>query len=138
MQPIGEGPSRAMGLPANQRESAGVSADVKQYICDTLKSCGWSVGCAFGKSNADRKKDADGDGKNDWNDPVLRPAENFLYAASYDDVSTIGVLGHAALKLARWPLGVSTPPSGTALQAGLEGINHQNNTQVQWEKWCSK
>jgi chitinase len=127
------------GNPVSRTDSLGLlGSHVKKYLCKLLEECQWDISCVFGRTNADRKEPDKVSGWNHWDNPTMRQAENFAYAAAYNDVGYFGVLGHQLQKTLGWPLGVSSHPSAEAGVAGLEGVSNQEKSPGQWKEWCNE
>jgi len=119
----GSGPTKPPSEPPAQ-------CPPKKLVCEELRRANWDPSGAFANTNKQRNE-------GNWNDPALRPAENFLYAASYPDISIAHVAGHQIAKVVGWPAGKSTPPSWCAFQAGLWGVEWQTRTPQEWKEWCA-
>jgi RHS repeat-associated protein len=111
-----------------------LSQAVAQCVCSFMKANGYSAFMAFGAAN--RKRQSPGP----WNDPVLRPCENYLYAyasvVDYGDPAWLvkaGVFGHDLLK--RIGRSDTTPPSPEATAAGYEGAS-DGAAHKDWKKQC--
>jgi hypothetical protein len=100
-----------------------------------MKASGYQSALAFGAANARRKKPGP------WNDPVLRPCENYLYAyaavADYGDPEWLvisGVWFHEEV-LKTFPFVKTTPKSQEAKEAGYEGAT-DGAGHKDWKKQC--
>ena len=111
-----------------------LSKAVEACVCSFMKSNGYSSFMAFGAANAKRHSPGP------WNDPVLRPCENYLYAyaaiVDYGDPAWLvrsGVFFHNFRKEAG-DSGTS-PPSAEAKAAGYEGVT-DGVARKDWKKQC--
>jgi hypothetical protein len=102
----------------------------KPETCKLLRKHAYFVPGAYGEAVALRNS-------GEWNSPIYRPIENFLYAQSYDDISTAAVvINQLIIKPYQWLRGQSTFPSLCALIAGIKGVSKQDWTPAQWKEWC--
>jgi RHS repeat-associated protein len=111
-----------------------LSQVVTSCVCSYMKSNGYSAWQAWSASLANRNNPGP------WNDPVLRPCENYLYAyaavADYGDPAwyvDLGVFGHDFLK--RIGRSNTSPPSDEARDAGYEGAS-DGASHKDWKKQC--
>jgi uncharacterized protein RhaS with RHS repeats len=111
-----------------------LSQVVTSCVCSYMKSNGYSAWQAWSASLANRNNPGP------WNDPVLRPCENYLYAyaavADYGDPAwyvDMGVFGHDFLK--RIGKSNTSPPSDEARDAGYEGASDAASHK-DWKKQC--
>jgi RHS repeat-associated protein len=111
-----------------------LSQVVASCVCNYMKSNGYTAWQAWSAALENRHKPGP------WNDPVLRPCENYLYAyaavADYGDPAwfvKVGVFGHDFLK----QIGRSdtSPPSAEARSAGYEGAS-DGAARKDWKKEC--
>ena len=123
----------ANGDPVNYNDPTGLLGSLnpktKDYICELIAQCAGNLQCVWQK--ADRQRLNDG-----WNNPVYRDAENWAYAAGFPGPETtpVPIWLHQVWKKV-WPYN-TTPYSQDALNAGLEGENHQNESPADLKKWC--
>jgi RHS repeat-associated protein len=96
-------------------------------LCEMLGGCGYEICCVFSRANYQRNS-------GNWNDPVLRPIENFAYVACYKDVPKIFIFLHQAQKLR--PGSGTTPFSLCALKAGFRGKDSSSMTSADWKERC--
>ena len=124
----------AMGNPTSLVDPFGLlSKEVKNCVCKYMAHSGYQAYMAWYKVDQDRQHGT-------WNDPVLRPCENYLYAyaavVDYGDPSwliRLGVYYHDQQK------GVnkqSSPRSKAARNAGYEGVSDGENRK-DWKKVCT-
>ena len=122
------------GNPIGSNDPWGLlSLAVEQCVCKYLKAAnyqGWVAWNAVLKDRAPPK----------WNDPILRPCENYLYAysavADYGDLPGTVSVGALLHDLQKRLGGKSTsPPSNEAKEAGYEGANNAA-TKKNWKATC--
>jgi RHS repeat-associated protein len=120
--------ARAFGL-TTPPPAPRITPETKAYLCQLLNETNGQFQQAWILADAQRQTL--------WNDPVLRDAENWLYAAGWPGLQTTeqGIVLHQYLKLL--PLGGTTPYSEEALLAGLEGRLHQNQPPADVLKSCN-
>jgi uncharacterized protein RhaS with RHS repeats len=125
----------ASGNPVTNFDSTGLlSAAVTNCVCKYMKASGYSAWQAWSAALASRKNPGP------WNDPTLRPCENYLYGlstvADYGDpvwFANLGVTGHWLLKYV--PNVNTTPPTSEARDAGYEGVS-DGASKRDWKKQC--
>jgi uncharacterized protein RhaS with RHS repeats len=113
--------SRAEGFtPPGPELSPRISPEAKAYICKLLKQTNGQLQQAWVLADQQRL--------GNWNDPALRDAENWLYAAGWDVLQTTEpfIRAHQTMKL--FPFISTSPYSYDALLAGLEGHLHQHES----------
>ena len=100
-----------------------------------MKSNGFTASLAWGAALRNRTNPGP------WNDPVLRPCENYLYAyaavADYGDPAWV-VRGGVFLQDLSKRVGIrsaTSPPSDEARDAGYEGASDGANRK-NWKKQC--
>jgi RHS repeat-associated protein len=130
------------GLPS-ELPSPTVRPEVKSYICKFLKECNGNRNCAFGKIYAIRHQQV-GNTFPNWNDPVMREAENFSLSAAFSAWDSLGQTSYAGVyfwqfhKIARGlPFIHTSPYSNDALNAGLSGKDFTGTSPEDMLKWCS-
>ena len=111
-----------------------LSQIVASCVCSYMKSSGYVAWQAWSAALGNRYKPGP------WNDPVLRPCENYLYAyaavVDYGDPAwfvDLGVFGHDFLK--RIGQSHTSPPSDEARDAGYEGAS-DGAARKDWKKEC--
>jgi RHS repeat-associated protein len=111
-----------------------LSQVVASCVCSFMKSNEYSSWQAWSSALALRKRPGP------WNDPVLRPCENYLYAyaavVDYGDPTwyvKVGVFGHDFLK--RIGRSDTSPPSDEARDAGYEGAT-DGAARKDWKQQC--
>src|SRR5437667_3017914 len=111
-----------------------LSQIVASCVCSYMKSSGYVAWQAWSAALGNRYKPGP------WNDPVLRPCENYLYAyaavVDYGDPAwfvDLGVFGHDFLK--RIGRSRTSPPSDEARDAGYEGAS-DGAARKDWKKEC--
>lgn len=102
----------------------------KGELCKLLKQFEYDIDRVWRESNRQRRAGT-------WDDPILRPIENYAYAASTPSVTTADVMANQGMiKPFMWVFGRSSPPTSCALAAGLLGVNAQKRTKDDWKKYC--
>jgi RHS repeat-associated protein len=111
-----------------------LSAIIASCVCSYMKSNGYSAWQAWAAALGNRHDPGP------WDDPVLRPCENYLYAyaavVEYGDPPwrvKLGVFGHDLLKRVGAPK--TSPPSDEARDAGYEGAG-DGAARKDWSKEC--
>jgi RHS repeat-associated protein len=125
--------SYVFGDPVNLSDPTGLAGSVtpqtKAYICSLAKKCNYNIYCIWRLADEARKSDL----PSSWNNPTYRQAENWAYAAGYGS-STVEIYLWAYHKYIA--LDPTTPFSQEALDAGLEGMDHFNQSPYDLKKWC--
>jgi RHS repeat-associated protein len=111
-----------------------LSQAVTACVCSNMKLHGYSAWQAWSAALANRNSPGP------WNDAILRPCENYLYAfaavVDYGDPAwfvDVGVFGHDFLK--RIGKSHTSPPSAEARAAGYEGAS-DGASRKDWKKQC--
>jgi hypothetical protein len=111
-----------------------LSQIVKTCVCSYMKSSDYVAWQAWSAALGNRTKPGP------WDDPVLRPCENYLYAyaavADYGDPAwyvDVGVFFHDFQKQIGAPN--TSPPSAEARDAGYEGAR-DGAARKDWKKEC--
>lgn len=111
-----------------------LSQAVTSCVCKYMKASGYVAWSAWSSVLGARKKPGP------WNDPVLRPCENYLYAyaavVDYGDPAWL-VMGGVFIQDLGKRLGRSntSPPSSEAADAGYEGAADAADKR-DWKKEC--
>ncbi len=110
-----------------------LSSGAKQCVCKFMQQCSFDAHCAWTMALANRKA-------GNWDDPVTRPCENYLYGfaavSSYGDSPGsvyAGVQLHHYIKYV--PFLPTSPPSDEARGAGEDGVMDARGG-TDWSKLC--
>jgi hypothetical protein len=132
-----------------------VPSDAKELLCRVIKNCKGNMDCVYKRLNLERRDPlwpggpANPDGLN-WNDPVLRQAENFATAGANNSAgyphswfahNGPGIWLYQyfvkpdVYPAMNWP---TTPVSDDAYRAGIAGSFFYNKPPSEVLKWCNK
>jgi RHS repeat-associated protein len=124
------------GNPIELNDPIGLlSQAVSDCVCKYMKANSYSAWQSWNAVLTERKRN------HQWNDPVLRPCENYLYAfaamVDYGDSpqkTRAGVLFH---DLQKYVAPGTSPPSQEAKDAGYEGVDDAIDKR-DWKQTCEK
>src|SRR5262249_47176872 len=123
----------ASGMPTALIDPLGLlSAKVRACVCLNMWRANYQAATAWTGALNERKA-------GNWNDQVLRPCENYLYAfAAIRDYGDPAWLVRAGIYLHDWSKILprqTSPRSPEAKKAGLEGVTDAENGK-DWSKDC--
>jgi hypothetical protein len=115
-----------------------IKPSTKKYLCGKLGANGFNVPKTYRDVLSDRRSRTNG--RSNWSVPEFRQSENFLYATgqwrspSTDGSTYVGVYAHQYLKYFR---SNTSDFSWDALDAGLDGVDHKNDTPAELKAFCN-
>ena len=125
-------------LEQTPQKDARMKPETKKYLCDKLGGNQFNVPKTYRDVLSDRRSRTNG-GSN-WSVPRFRQAENFLYATgqwrfpSTDGSTYVGVYAH---QFSKYVFSGTSDFSWDALNAGLDGVDHKNDTPAELKAFCS-
>jgi hypothetical protein len=129
-------PPRSRVRVAPQKDR--IKPSTKKYLCGKLGANGFNVPKTYRDVLSDRRSRTNG--RSNWSVPEFRQSENFLYATgqwrspSTDGSTYVGVYAHQYLKYFR---SNTSDFSWDALDAGLDGVDHKNDTPAELKAFCN-
>jgi len=116
--------------------AADVTPEVKAYLCKLINDCKGNKYCIYRRTLADRRGKSS-DGSSNWLNPLYRQAENFAYAEAWDTWQNWYVFIYGWQLHKFLPFMQTSPFSQDALNAGLAGKSHQDDSPQDLAQWCN-
>jgi RHS repeat-associated protein len=137
----GSGAGGAMGgapppAPASPQNENPLKPETRKYLCGKLGANNGNVPKTYRDTLSDRRSRTNG--RSNWGVPAFRQAENFLYATgqwrnpSTDGSTYIGVYFH---QYAKYVFSGTSEFSQDALDAGLAGVDHKNDSPAELKEF---
>jgi len=130
--PAAAGAAAAKAAAKREEHKRFILARNKKYVCGKLAQTGYNAKDAFWLANRQRKTYVKG--KWQWNNPVYRQGENWLYAVAWGAWNVSIYARQYAKHIPGWS---TTPFSQDALDAGLDGQSHNDDTPAELRNYCN-